>query len=273
MDRGRRLVKAEAPEPEKVPVAAERFREVLRLDPGHREAAWERQLAELYLDGYAACQEANWHKAVASLGAVDDQRANYLGDITLGLLYDALINSGDRYAEEGDRLRACEQYRRAAGLPVENNAWALHRILGRCGCPPTRTPTATFTPSLHPPLPTPVRPTATPNPGRMHGLVVNAYYIPRAPGPLGQGRDIWFSFSVTNTTNETISYIALGTWVQETGQFQKSWTYSQVGPGYTLIDRDHVNIIQPGTYDLWLGIHYSDGSQELLSGPIRVVVE
>ncbi len=255
MDRGRRLVKAEAPEPEKVPVAAERFREVLRLDPGHREAAWERQLAELYLDGYAACQEANWHKAVASLGAVDDQRANYLGDITLSLLYDALINSGDRYAEEGDRLRACEQYRRAAGLPVENNAWALYRILDRCGCPPT--PTATFTPSVEP----------------VRGLVVNAYYVPRAPGPLGQGRDIWFSFSVTNTTNETISYIALGTWVQETGQFQKIWTYSQVGPGYTLIDRDHVNIIQPGTYNLWLGIHYSDGSQELLSGPIRVVVE
>jgi len=122
------------------------------------------------------------------------------------------------------------------------------------------------------PLPTPIPPTATPNPGEWRGLVVNAYRLERH-GPFGSGGDIWFNFSITNSTNGTISYTALGTWVEETGQFQKSWTYSSLGPGAVLRHRDHINIVGQGEYSLYLAIQFSDGFGVRLSGPIHVVVQ
>ncbi len=119
-----------------------------------------------------------------------------------------------------------------------------------------------------PPTPTPLAPSP-----EARGLVVAAYYVPRAPGPFGPGQDIWFNFSITNESENVVSYNALGTWVEETGQFQKSWTYSVLTPGATLTHRDHINISAPGDYNLWLAIHFSDGIGVLLSGPIRVVVQ
>jgi hypothetical protein len=104
------------------------------------------------------------------------------------------------------------------------------------------------------------------------GLIVNAYRLERH-GPFGSGADIWFHFSVTNSTNDTISYQALGTWVEETGQFQKSWTYSSLGPGAVLRHRDNINISEPGEYNLWLAIQFSDGTGVRLSGPIPVSVQ
>jgi hypothetical protein len=61
--------------------------------------------------------------------------------------------------------------------------------------------------------------------------------------------------------------------VEQTGQFQKSWTYSLLEPGQSLAWRDHINIPDPGTYHLFLAIHFSDGVAALLSGPVVVTVE
>ncbi len=144
---GREIVGSETPQPERVPEAIDLFRDALMLDPTHRAAAREFHLAERYLDGYAAYQDGDWDEAAKRLRAVYDERPDYLGDITLNLLYDALINSGDGHREQGDRYMAFDLYRRAVDLPVEDNAWARARLLAVSICPPTPRPT---------PVPTPV---------------------------------------------------------------------------------------------------------------------
>jgi len=135
---------------------------------------------------------------------------------------------------------------------------------------PTDTPEPSATPTLVPPTETP-HPTQPPQDTR--GLVVNGYWVEGAPGPFAVGQDIWFGFDITNSSGEALDYHALGTWVEETGQFQKSWTYSSLGPGAVLRHRDHINVAQVGTHSLWLAIHFSDGQAALLSGPIVVTVE
>jgi hypothetical protein len=125
----------------------------------------------------------------------------------------------------------------------------------------------------------PSRPTPTATPGlgaappdRRRGLDPLSYNVFGAPGPFGVGQFIWFSFKIVNTSSQTLSYTSLGTWVQETGQFQKSWTYSTFGPSGVLNHRDHLEIPAPGTYHLFLAIQFSDGDNVLLSGPIEVRV-
>lgn len=149
---------------------------------------------------------------------------------------------------------------------------------------PTTTPTPTATPSPVPtetpePIatPTPIPPTETPSPTQppqdARGLVVNGYWVEGAPGPFAVGQDIWFGFDITNSSGTTLGYDALGTWVEETGQYQKSWKYSSLPPEEHLRWRDHINIAEVGTYSLWLAIHFSDRQAALLSGPIVVTVE
>ena len=105
------------------------------------------------------------------------------------------------------------------------------------------------------------------------GLVVNAYTVEGAPGPFGAAHDIWFSLDITNGSDQTQAFDALGTWVEQTGQYQTSWTYSSLEPWQNLAWRDHINILVPGTYHPFLAIHFSDGVAALLSGPIVVIVE
>jgi hypothetical protein len=104
-------------------------------------------------------------------------------------------------------------------------------------------------------------------------VVVNGYWVEGAPGPFAAGQDIWFNFDVTNSTGAALEFDALGTWVEETGQYQKSWTGSTLTPNEPFGWRDHINIAEPGAYSLWLAIHFSDGFGALLSGPIAVNVE
>ncbi len=137
-----------------------------------------------------------------------------------------------------------------------------------------------------PPAPTPVPVTATPVPvptatpvpqptPDLRGLVVNAYWIEGAPGPFGSAADIWFNMDITNNSGQRIDYNALGTWVEETGQFQKSWTYSSFDAGKHFTHRDHINQfdLSPGTYHLYLRICFSDGACVNMYGPIEVVVQ
>jgi hypothetical protein len=103
--------------------------------------------------------------------------------------------------------------------------------------------------------------------------VANGYWVEGAPGPFSAGQDVWFSFDITNASGGTLEFNALGTWVEETGQYQKSWTYSTLELDETLQWRDHINITAAGEYSLYLAVQFSDGFGALLSGPVVVTVQ
>jgi hypothetical protein len=123
-------------------------------------------------------------------------------------------------------------------------------------------------------VPTAVPPTQVPTqPADTRGIVVNAYSVRGAPGPFGAGTEILFDLNVTNGSGQTLAFNALGAWVEQTGQFQKSWSYSSFSPNQNLVWTDKIIIPSPGSYSLWLAIEFSDGAGVLLSGPIAVTVE
>jgi hypothetical protein len=139
---------------------------------------------------------------------------------------------------------------------------------------PTRPP---VTATSVPPAPTAVPPTAAPPPATgTRGLVADDYQVEGAPGPYSVGSDIWFNMWITNNSGAPVDFVALGTWIQENGQFQKSWSYSQVPSDRQFVHRDHVygnQIPAPGTYHLFLRICFADGECANLAGPVEVVVQ
>jgi tetratricopeptide (TPR) repeat protein len=169
LEYGQHLVGASAPSPPRVHEAIEHFRLALERDPSRADAVVELQLAERYLEGYEAYQDGDWREAASALADVYRRRPDYLGAITVNLLYDALLNSGERLVEEGDRSAACELLWEAADLPVANKAWARASLVRWCdGAPaptPTPAPVPTATPQPTPalePSPTPVAVPVTP---------------------------------------------------------------------------------------------------------------
>lgn len=136
--------------------------------------------------------------------------------------------------------------------------------------PPAETPTPIATPTPAPTSP----PTLPPGPpAEFHGLVPNDYWVEGAPGPFGAGGDIWFNMDITNASGGAVHYEALGTWVQETDQFQKSWTYQVFDPGDHFVWRDRINIPAAGTYNLWMRICFTSSACANLKGPIVVDVQ
>ena len=130
-----------------------------------------------------------------------------------------------------------------------------------------------------PPTPAP-QPTATPQPTQstgVHGLVPEGFQVEGAPGPYGAGQPIWFNFWITNMSGETVKYRSLGVRAETTdGEFhsyQESWSYSDFAPGKKLVHRDRIVIGDPGTYNLWLTIGFSDDEWHLLLGPVQVTVQ
>jgi hypothetical protein len=162
------------------------------------------------------------------------------------------------------------QIRYAGGL-----AWVINQYVTATGTesvpqvgapPPPAPPPATATP-------VPPPPTATPQPAaNFRGLVPNAYVVEGAPGPFEADKKIWFQFSVTNL-GQTVDYSALGTLVDETGQFQKSWTNERFLPGQTLDWRDNLKIPAPGTYNLWLVVCFTDNECFRMRGPVTITVQ
>ena len=140
-------------------------------------------------------------------------------------------------------------------------------------------PAPTAAPSAATPVPTTAPPAATSVPAAdFRGLVPDEYQVEGAPGPYGVDQDICFNMWITNKSDETVEYDALGTWVEETGQFQKSYfsappTYPSFVPGQNFHHRDCLRIPAPGTYNLWMAIHFIDGTAVLLKGPVSVVVQ
>jgi tetratricopeptide (TPR) repeat protein len=348
---GRELVDTELPTSDAVQQAVDHFREALAIEPRNAEATEELRVALLFLEGRSYFHREHWLEAIDRLSQLYEQRPGRWAVAVIDMLYEAYVQAGDIYQEEGNVQSAYEHYQKASELPVDDGEWAFGRMAALATPTPTPSPTPVPVPILAPikdrvdvrsgpgtnftlmgqiargteariigryedwwqieykeaqgwvssegvttfygeraplidptsPAPTqarqPAAPSAPPTPTPLapspeaRGLVVVAYYVPRAPGPFGPGQDIWFNFSITNESENVVSYNALGTWVEETGQFQKSWTYSVLTPGATLTHRDHINMSAPGDYHLWLAIHFSDGLGVLLSGPIRVVVQ
>ncbi len=129
-----------------------------------------------------------------------------------------------------------------------------------------------------PPAPTatPAPPTATPEPPPpppdFRGLVVNSYYVEGAPGPYGVNQMIWFNMDITNAGGGTVAYRYLGTWVEQTEQYQTSWANSKFKPGQHFTWRDHIDIPAAGSYSLWMRICFTDGVCQNMAGPVGVTV-
>lgn len=142
---------------------------------------------------------------------------------------------------------------------------------------PPSSPTSPPAPPTDIPVPTDTPlPAATPTPeqpAEVRGLRPNDYSVEGAPGPFGAGSSIWFNMEITNTTPDRVYFDALGTWVQETGQFQKSWTDQKFSPSEHFTWRDHIEIPDAGTYNLWMTICFTDDTCTNLMGPVTVNVE
>jgi tetratricopeptide (TPR) repeat protein len=191
MNVGRALVEQRPPQTELLPAAIDYFGRALSLQPRSADAAWEQRLAEAFLDGMVRYQEGYFDQAIISLRAVYDRRPDYMGSMTLNLLYESYVRSGDQYRRENDLGFAYEQYRQASALPVEDRTLALERL--REIIPfltPTPTPTTTPTPTATP-IPTATRPpTAVPTPKPLAAYRNHiAFWSDNEdrPGPLGDG--------------------------------------------------------------------------------------
>jgi hypothetical protein len=142
--------------------------------------------------------------------------------------------------------------------------------------PQVEPPTAPTAPTGDPATPVPPAPTAPPPteaPANYRGLVPKGYQVEGAPGPYSVGADIWFNMWIDNTSGEEVKFKALGTVVEETGQFQQSWTYSEFTPGKHLSWRDHINIPAAGTYKLWMTIGFMDDQCFRMMGPVTVIIQ
>jgi hypothetical protein len=134
-----------------------------------------------------------------------------------------------------------------------------------------------------PPSPTPrpvtPAPTTAPQPTQppqstdFRGLVVDDFQVEGAPGPYTAGSSIWFKIWITNNSSDKVEYKSLGVVVDETGQYQQSYSYSHIDPGVQFDHRDRIIIETPGTYNLWLTIGFLDEAWFKMRGPIQVTVQ
>jgi hypothetical protein len=105
---------------------------------------------------------------------------------------------------------------------------------------------------------------------------VDGYQVEGAPGPYALGQDIWFNLWITNQSGAAVEYTALGTWIQENGEFQKSYVYSSLPAGQKFAHRDHLyahQITTTGTFHLYLAICFTEDECARLSGPVTIIVE
>jgi SH3 domain-containing protein len=132
--------------------------------------------------------------------------------------------------------------------------------------PPTAPPGATPVPPTNSPLATAVPPTNTPAVSGARGIIS----APDAPfrvenTSVAVNQDIWFDFKVINTTNADVAYGALAAHTDQ-GFTARSWTNEILRAGQSLTWRDHLNISQAGTYQVYLGICFSSKDACLTGG-------
>jgi len=150
---------------------------------------------------------------------------------------------------------------------------------------PTDTPQATDTPVPPPPAPTEAPPPEEPQPepaqavAGAHG-VVGKLELRDGRTDYGVSEDIWFRFSVTNESgNAVLPYAILGV-AASTGQFQSSWSGSnlKLERGETMNWEDKIALSATGQHSLILSMCFSaldvcqspNGDWENVSAPVIV---
>jgi hypothetical protein len=142
--------------------------------------------------------------------------------------------------------------------------------------PPTRVP-----PTSTPGPPTAIPATATPD---TRGIVSNRFevgtkgLVVKAPGPFGNASDVWFYMIINNTSGNGQEIVKWGVWVQETGDYQRSWGGPGGGEplrletGQSKEWDDHINqfTLGKGTYHLWMRVCFNDGYCVNIDGPVEI---
>lgn len=163
MRQGQELIESDPPQPDMVSLALEEFTQALALKPRDVQGITEQRLASLWISGQAAYDGRAWAEAVARLGAVYDQRPDYLGGTLVSPLYTSYVQYGDQLRDAEDYYYAWDQYHRASELPVRDNTLALGRLDAvRPMLTPTPTPTVTPSPTTYVYVPPTPMPSATP---------------------------------------------------------------------------------------------------------------
>lgn len=131
-------------------------------------------------------------------------------------------------------------------------------------------------------------PTATPVPAatavpqqssyNSRGIVSTYFWVENPKVSVNQ--DIWFNWNFTNTADAPIFFSVLAPHA-DGGPSAQSWTNYTLGPHQSIEWRDHMNIGQAGTYQIYVGVCY-DGiygclanqvSWERLSNNVAVTVQ
>jgi tetratricopeptide (TPR) repeat protein len=166
LKQGQRIITASPAEPADVPKALDYFNAALEQKPNDAATLTEARLAVGFIAGRDAYNAQNWVEAVSRLRTVFNERNSYLHGTVVNLLYQALINLGDRLVND-DLLAAYEQYSQACNLPVTDTVAACAKASTIIPLlTPTPTPTLTPTPApTSPPVPSATAtPTPTPRP-------------------------------------------------------------------------------------------------------------
>ncbi len=165
LNEGTRLIKEEGDRPESVRLALQYLGAALSIHPRNKQAAKQRRLASLYLDGLLAYIARDWQSAVQRFDLVVRSEPDYAGGRALNEDFDALMHRGKQLVEAGDYKGALTFFRRAAALPHPDADKARAQVERlKAALAPVPTPTSTPTPTI-PPLPTATPtplPTATP---------------------------------------------------------------------------------------------------------------
>jgi uncharacterized protein YraI len=132
--------------------------------------------------------------------------------------------------------------------------------------PPTPLPTATPVPPTATPVPPTAPPAATKPPSSYSSRGIVGVSFGVANPNVSVNEQIWFGFTVTNSTNDTVEYSALAAHT-DAGYTAWSWTMQRLKPGETLEWRDNIKFDKAGTYQLYLGICYAGSVEACKTAP------
>jgi tetratricopeptide (TPR) repeat protein len=122
------------------------FNSALALSPNDLLAQEERQLASLYLDGYAAYERVDWRQAIANLSRIYAARPDYAQGQAARLLCESHTKLGDSYQASGQPQPALDQYRLVQTFVQCDQTQVSGKIQETLALLAPVTPTATSTP-------------------------------------------------------------------------------------------------------------------------------
>jgi uncharacterized protein YraI len=120
--------------------------------------------------------------------------------------------------------------------------------------PPTSVPPTNVPPTNVPPTNAPPAATNTPTTAGANGIQTLKFVMEKTTGAVNES--MWFDFSVVNTTGSAITYGILAAHTDQ-GTTADSW-HDPLLPGKQVDWRDHINFGTAGTYQVYLGICYSN---------------